>query len=300
LLFIRNQKLTYMGKVNILLIVVWHFVAMANTMAQSNIYQPIFSTQTQWNISFTQYSTGAESAIVQRTERDTAIQNQSFMAFNTDAEGVNQRINVFLREEKEAGKVYIYENGEQLLLYDFSLKIGDIFKIKGLIFEVVSSAIIDVQGSKRKKMELLCINKLGDILVWIEGLGSPIAPLYHHYYADATQATKVTCLYKKHQLVYQLLDFPCPSLVRTDEPRVAPFEVTVYPNPTSELLHISVQNNDAIKIDLLDLAGHILQQEDHALLQYQATWDITHLAAGVYILRLQTKDSIQTKRIVKQ
>jgi hypothetical protein len=300
LLFIHNQKLTYMGKVNILLIVVWHFCGLANTKAQSNIYQPIFSTHTQWNVSFLQYNTGIETSIVQKTEKDTTIQQQSFMSFNTDANGLNQRINVFLREEKEAGKVYIYENGEQFLLYDFSLKVGDIFKIKGLIFEVVSSEIINVQGSKRKKTELLCLNKVGDILVWIEGLGSPVAPLYYRYYADETQATKVTCLYKKSQLVYQLLDFPCPSLVGTKDSYSIPFEVVAYPNPTSDLLHISVQNNEAIRVELLDLAGHVLQQANSTTFQYQQTWQLAHLVPGVYILRLQTKENIQTKRIIKQ
>ena len=69
-----------------------------------------------------------------------------------------------------------------------------------------------------------------------------------------------------------------------------------YPNPTSGLLHVAApQGSDVV---LMDLNGRIIaaQQVDQA----EVRFDMSTLAQGVYLVRIQTDSEVYTERIVKE
>ena len=71
-------------------------------------------------------------------------------------------------------------------------------------------------------------------------------------------------------------------------------EFTVYPNPTSGILNIDL-DEEIEKIDIYSLLGRKVGTSTNTQM------DISNLASGVYLLTIETKDGkVGTKRIVKQ
>ena len=72
------------------------------------------------------------------------------------------------------------------------------------------------------------------------------------------------------------------------------------PNPVSEVLNISIPNGSTQvnRMVLLNTAG---QQIDQAVVQSPSTSiEVGHLAAGVYLIQIETPDGICTKKFIKQ
>jgi hypothetical protein len=73
-------------------------------------------------------------------------------------------------------------------------------------------------------------------------------------------------------------------------------QYTVYPNPSdSGIFHIHYQNSYETQVKLFDLQGkQVLSQQlrNHLL-------DASHVASGVYVLKLVSKDQIITQKIIK-
>jgi PKD repeat protein len=73
---------------------------------------------------------------------------------------------------------------------------------------------------------------------------------------------------------------------------------TVYPNPTSGLLGVSLNSNDEYTLELVDLHGRLVM--DKLKQEGDTQLDITDLEPGVYMLRLQTfSDSAEIHKIIR-
>ncbi len=75
-----------------------------------------------------------------------------------------------------------------------------------------------------------------------------------------------------------------------------PKEVIIYPNPTSDLLNIQMENLlEEITLTLFDELGRIVQTVEN-----ETSMPIAHLKNGYYLLKIQTKEQVIVKRIIKQ
>jgi len=71
----------------------------------------------------------------------------------------------------------------------------------------------------------------------------------------------------------------------------ASFTINVYPNPVRELLSVSLENNDrSLFLDLYDISGRLIRQQESAPYQSVVTFPIRWLSAGSYLLRITTED----------
>jgi hypothetical protein len=79
-------------------------------------------------------------------------------------------------------------------------------------------------------------------------------------------------------------------------------DISVYPNPTSDLLNIvNPSNNSSLKIEMLDMNGRIVMLENKVLKNSsETTIAITHLEKGIYTLRIYNEEGQKTFKIVKQ
>ena len=72
--------------------------------------------------------------------------------------------------------------------------------------------------------------------------------------------------------------------------------VTMYPNPTAGQLSLTIPADLTIeKVSLIDIAGRNTQVQ-----LINNTLDMSNLATGVYILKLETSAGISTQRVIKQ
>ena len=88
-------------------------------------------------------------------------------------------------------------------------------------------------------------------------------------------------------------DGPIGTVVGIEEPDTQTAEWNVWPNPVSDVLHIS-DGPEIRRVDVLDLSGRV-----------QATStgrevNVSALPAGLYILRVVTAEGVMAKKIVKQ
>lgn len=88
-------------------------------------------------------------------------------------------------------------------------------------------------------------------------------------------------------------DGPIGTVVGIEEPNTQTAEWNVWPNPVSDVLHIS-DGPEIRRVDVLDLSGRV-----------QATStgrevNVSALPAGLYILRVVTAEGVMAKKIIKQ
>ncbi|MFT5861609.1 MAG: hypothetical protein ACI828_000251 [Flavobacteriales bacterium] len=75
--------------------------------------------------------------------------------------------------------------------------------------------------------------------------------------------------------------------------------VSLYPNPTSDMVNISFDNNVANgEITLFSAIGQTVMTK--AISSQEATLDISGINAGIYVLRITSDNGVATKRIIKQ
>jgi hypothetical protein len=88
---------------------------------------------------------------------------------------------------------------------------------------------------------------------------------------------------------------PGPRLKETD------FTISVYPNPTSDMVTVKVDKEDVsgLHFQLFDMNGKLLKQE--ILLGRETAVSVNHLSNGIYLLRVQDGSrELRTFKIIKQ
>ena len=102
----------------------------------------------------------------------------------------------------------------------------------------------------------------------------------------------------------ELLIFPVPPPPGgTVNAEAALLQCSLYPNPTSDAVVITVQQEASSPglIRLLDAEGREIRRQTVDLQQFQGTWQVTELAAGQYYLQVATAtgELLQTFRLIK-
>ncbi len=75
---------------------------------------------------------------------------------------------------------------------------------------------------------------------------------------------------------------------------------TIFPNPAQDYLNINIAfaNTAAIKMDLLDINGRIIQSKNETTDHWQTSLNIENLTKGIYIIRISIDGMILTKRVL--
>ncbi|MGB1038397.1 MAG: T9SS type A sorting domain-containing protein, partial [Bacteroidia bacterium] len=77
-------------------------------------------------------------------------------------------------------------------------------------------------------------------------------------------------------------------------------EVMVYPNPIRDFLRIEMNNTSAQAKDIVDLVGNVVYTIDQSDRGVNTLTDLSSLKSGVYLIRIEDKGVIYTKRIIKE
>lgn len=73
-----------------------------------------------------------------------------------------------------------------------------------------------------------------------------------------------------------------------------------YPNPMNNQLNIEVINAGMFDIEMLDLNGKTIFQENRLEGEYTHTLDLSAYAKGIYLLRMVNAEEVKTLKIIKQ
>lgn len=101
------------------------------------------------------------------------------------------------------------------------------------------------------------------------------------------------------------LPLPCTETSSVPHFDASPLELDVLPNPTSGELTLVASGQDIIGdlyLEVSSIQGKTMMTEQFASSEnhFSKTVDLKHLASGVYLLKLTSKDAVVTKKIVIQ
>ena len=219
-----------------------------------------------------------------------------------------------LREDTLTKKIY-YKNDIEIVLYDFSLDIGDtIFYEKqygnpeSVYYKVVDSiGTIQLNGEQRKKWYLTTsMYNMKDI--WIEGIGSVIRygllnPIMPDIPTDAS-STYFGC-FKYENILYfnreatNSTDCPCSQwLVSVPEVKRETDEIKLYPIPTKDKLNINLGNTTYENLEIYTCNSKLLEKTK---INSRETIELNldNFEKGIYFIKFSGKDNVSLKKIVK-
>ena len=240
------------------------------------------------------------------TEEDTIIENITYKKIYefTDIE-FNPLTAEYFGAMRETPQRQVFFRGDyhsinnEVLLYDFSLSVGDTFGMGSFTFAVASVDTINYNGIPRRKFTIrpFPYDLLGGD--WIEGIGNPegiyVRPSIAH--TDAWSVTR--CYIHNGDLLYSNYSHggnDCTTPLMGIEDIKEDNSITLYPNPTNSEVNISSENI-INSVEIFNSLGQRVYQEK--INSNTKTIDISSFLNGVYILGVNTENGVIRKKIIK-
>lgn len=247
-----------------------------------------------------------------RFEGDTLLGDWNYTKVwkSTDSLQTNWELIGLIQEENR--KVWFHylwdeETFFDVLLYDFSLEIGNIFYDK-IIDEsfyvglrVVNIDTINILGINHLRIQLSHDGLYEE--TWIEKIGNPDKGILKSYDTLDTLKKVLLCVNENGNEIYHngsyqkcfytLNDFPVNvEMIRNES-------IIIYPNPMKDNLTISVnsENEKITYVKLLDLNGK--EVFNTILTDSNNTLHISTLPPGLYFVQIISGTSCITKKVVK-
>ncbi|MCK9422808.1 MAG: T9SS type A sorting domain-containing protein [Bacteroidales bacterium] len=203
------------------------------------------------------------------------------------------------RQDSTNKKIYLYENGVDTLAYDFNLNIGDTLPITYLyvgfknIVQSIDSVLIGNQYHKRYWLN-------DNYAALIEGIGTtlgafaPIAPIFEF-------GNDLWCVRINNQIAWTSSPGNECRLTSIIENAVAENQILIAPNPTYNKITIANYNKflGETTISVLNMKGEQVKQ-DKFQNQNPIEMDVSMLAKGIYLVKIQSKLGIESKKLVIQ
>lgn len=208
-----------------------------------------------------------------------------------------QQTSRYLREDSSI--VYMWKDSSEIVLYDFTLEVGDTFHIPdhcSMDVIAVDSVILN-NGEVRKRIRMGPFHSPSD---WIEGIGSSHETINYHIYGCWIDVLFETlCFYQNDTLQYEFNHYPYNGgcyrdfSVAVEEPS-ARSSIKIFPNPFQNYIRVNLQGGSSLECLIFSIKGNLLMATH---LNDQASQiDLNNLTPGMYIVRLTTEDGQQIHR----
>ncbi|MCC7027977.1 MAG: T9SS type A sorting domain-containing protein [Saprospiraceae bacterium] len=215
---------------------------------------------------------------------------------------------VCLREDTSTRKVYRIIDGEDHLLYDFSLQVGDsILLDNGKYYKVSSITNINVIGGTRRRFNLIHYtgNVAGYSEAWIEGVGSYKHPLAPFYALGSDPEYRISCSAQNGINIYNwgiergTSSSNCSMLLNQNNLNDLEQDLTFSPNPfKTELLITTTVNFESTTLKLFNSFGQLVKEINNINGQ-KIIIKRENLKSGIYLCQLiQNGKLISIKKIM--
>ena len=222
----------------------------------------------QWSVG--KWSWSLFSTQQYRIGQDTMINSTSYKTLDTRWWPTDDWALDGAMREDSAGRVYLTNFTDEVLLYDFSLEVGDSVQFTtgtwqwcehdGVVAAVDSVQLLD--GSWRKRLRLDFWPSSGVENFWIEGIGSSQGLQTEcHCITDCIE--ELRCFSRNDTLLYNPSNLSCFASNVGVQTASVEREIRVVPNPfwESAVLDVSALRGKARWLEVLDLQGRRLRVE---------------------------------------
>ena len=256
-----------------------------------------------WNIVSANFG-GSQNLII-NPGIDVVIGSNTYKKYidpTTDSE-------VFLREDISAKKVYRRINGNDQLLYDFSLQVSNTITLSdGNIYTVQSISDINVNGGTRRRFSL--IHFIGTFVVnsetWIEGVGSNRNPLKPAFEMPSDPYIYLTCSAQNGLNIYnsgiangQPTPTDCSMLLSVNDLNYLKKEINFIPNPfKTELVITRKLNFENSTLKIFNSIGQLMKEVTN-IYGHNIIVKRENLKSGIYFIQLlENGKFISTNKII--
>jgi len=202
---------------------------------------------------------------------------------------------------EESGDFYQNINGEERILHNFNLSIGDtvvaMYSSPPVIVTSIDTVFI---GNTPRKRFLLNTPITQQFL--IEGVGSSMGLFrqpFDGFFIDCSETLQ--CFSQDNQYLQLDVDAQCDDLVDIEDVQNTDFQFQIMPNPAQHHLNIifnkTIPDNTHFQIASID--GKTLFQKNISNMQQINQLDISQLPHGVFVVSIVGDDILHSKRIIK-
>jgi len=202
------------------------------------------------------------------------------------------------RQDVANRKVYLFENGTDTLAYDFNLNTGDTLPVtwlsQGLTY-IVQSIDSVLTGSQYHTRFLLNANNIA----LIEGIGTtlgafaPIVPVGEIGY-------ELWCVRINNQIAWTSSPGNECRLTAITENPLPENQIVISPNPANDKITVAINKlAGETGISVFDMNGKKVLQ-DHFQSHTTVEMDVSTLAKGIYLVKIETMERIESKKLVIQ
>lgn len=187
---------------------------------------------------------------------------------------------------------------EEVLLYDYDLEEGDFFNDDSdhpmQVTEV--STIIDNNGVSRKKISFSFIGLTNVTEFWIEGVGSNRGfmhvGMWEADHDSDGEMYHLLCYHVNDDVIFVNPEYNTCDIDEIEENNFD--NVSIYPNPASEVIKILNNNNlNITSIEIIDLTGRTVMSTENC-----DEINISELSEGQYFVKISGETSIVKKLFI--
>ena len=194
---------------------------------------------------------------------------------------------------QEGLKIYIYEGGQEQLLYDFDLQVGDSLPLSFNNYDdhiiVDSITTIQIGNEVRNVFHFTQQNQSFQINKIIEGVGHNFGFIGIMQPFEFFE-TSLECFAINDTAYYPSLGAPCELNVGLSEQKELVL-LNAYPNPTDATIVIETGSLGQIhRLDLVDIYGNQYSFERSTSEAGMLNLDLSSAESGVYFVRIVNED----------
>lgn len=277
------------------------YVIIFMVLSQNIHAQKLVEIDNQWNIAtYPTFSPNTVSYSI-RIGEDTVINNTTYSkVFETrDSLSENWYLTSSYLRQDSAKRVFIVQfDGDEVLLYDFSLEINDTFLAEGFCTMIVNDidSVILNNGEVRKRLKLSIMDfpDWGEEY-WIDGIGSNYGLLSHFEFCATDYAEGLLCFYSNSELLYPDSPFSC-FITPTKE--AEPGNLKVYPNPVQDILFIEKNESTFKEYIIYDITGKVIL--NGTIENINEGINLSNIQRGFYVLLLRNNQGgLYSQKLIK-
>lgn len=273
-------------------------------------YQSVFGNDTtEWNGKYGYID--VEHSYSVKAYGDTVINNlhYKYVGSNINASQINPPIGTgqatgFIREDTITGRVWHIYNGEEILLMDMSLSVGDTFTFHIILssdnvpefdISLIVDTVYSFENRKYIGFDYDYLSSTGSSkLLFIESVGavnmfSYLPTIFYYSWCN------ITCVHRDGALVYGDNN-NCLSqgmgLIDIEKDN----KIKLYPNPTKGIVCFDIQEDGLFNINIYNSLGIIVDKQ----ITTSKTIDLSSYKAGLYFVQIQSREENYISIIIKQ
>lgn len=236
------------------------------------------------------------------TEDDVYRMGQGTLRLSPEEIGGIAVTDNFFKLRNEGRQVYLREENRDILLYDFTLAMGDVFSSEYVQqdLEVIDSdTILLLNREKRRTWTLACMDNPEQTLTWIEGIGTDYGVLWPRDFCSGDYGdVRLTCYYRYERLHYINEDIGGCFLSSTHDPESTLLrDISLSPNPTQDYITLTAPADLHIeRTEILDTQGRTHTQFHENTSEVRL--DLSGYPSGLYFVSVHTREGSVVKKIV--